>query len=126
MKKIVVIFSVILILGCAKTEFETEQEKAISQLEWLINADPDEDFNKAIEKADFRFIGLYSYALFTPRVNISCLNRDKDINPIKGTSDVILGYQHHKLIAIGNVYAEHYNSRMRIFLEEKGKFQCNS
>ena len=73
-------------------------------MEWLNNADPDKDLEKAIAKSDFRFIGLYGYALFTPGVNINCLNRDKDINPIKGTSDALLGYQHHKLIAIGNVW----------------------
>ena len=127
MLKTVVISCVIFSLfSCAKTEYEKEQEKVTSQMEWLINADPDKDFENAIGKSDFRFIGLYGYALFTPGVNISCLNRDKDINPIKGTSDVILGYQHQKLIAIGNVYAEHYNFRMRIYLEEKGKFKCNS
>ena len=126
MKKIVIFFTIFLILGCTKTPYETEQEKVTSQMEWLNNADPDKDFEKAIAKSDFRFIGLYGYALFTPGVNISCLNPDKDINPIKGTSDFVLGYQHHKLIAIGNVYAEHYNSRMRIYLEESGKFKCNS
>ena len=126
MKKIVIVFTVFLILGCTKTPYETEQEKVTSQMEWLNNADPNKDLEKAIAKSDFRFIGLYGYALFTPWVNINCLNRDKDINPIKGTSDAVLGYQHHKLIAIGNVYAEHYNSIMRIYLEKNGKFKCNS
>ena len=127
MLKTFVMFCIVFSLfGCAKTEYEKDQEKATSQMEWLNKADPNEDFDKAIEKSDFRFIGLYGYALFTPGVNINCLNRDKDINPIKGTSDNIMGYQHHKLIAIGNVYAEYYNFRMRIYLKEKGKFKCNS
>ena len=127
MLKSTVIFCIVFsIFGCTKTEHEKDEEKIISKMEWLINANPDKDFEKAIEKSDFRFIGLYGYALFTPGVNINCLNRDKDINPIKGTSDNIMGYQHHKLIAVGNVYAEHYNTRMRIYLEQKGKFKCNS
>lgn len=81
-----------MLVGCGKTEFENAEEEAVRPLKWLYNADPDNDFEVAIAKKDYRFIGVYGYSLDVPGVLIKCLDREKDIKPIEGTTDTVMGY----------------------------------
>lgn len=93
---------------------------------WLKTADPERDFAAAIEKKDYRFRGLYGYALVVPKVGLTCISLPTDVNPIEGTSDVVLGYEHAKLIAIAAAYAEDFNLRMRLFREKNLDFKCEA
>jgi hypothetical protein len=111
-------------VACAPTEFEKAQAPIIKEMKWLYTANPDKDFEKAVKIGDFRFIGIYGYRLAVPGVDIKCLDVRKDVNPIKGTTDAVLGYEHSKLIAIAGAYANYYNFRMRIYLEENNGFEC--
>lgn len=98
--------------------------KVVDEMSWLNQADPMEDFEKAIARSDFRFIGLYGVGAYVPVVNIQCLNPEKDINFVKGTSDGLEGYEHAKLNAIAKVYADNYNIRMLTYLKEHKGFEC--
>ena len=126
MHKVLAIASLILLTGCMETEFEKAQAPIIEKMEWLYKANPDKDFENAIKKSDYRFIGIYGYSLSVPGIEMKCLDYEKDINPIEGTSDAVLGYEHSKLIAIAKAYAEYYNLKMKIYLEENNRFKCNS
>lgn len=117
---------VALLNGCQKTEFESEQEKYIEALEWVVDADPNEDFENAIQKEDFRFIGIYGINNPIPGLMRSCVNVETDVKYLKGTSEVLLGYEHEKLNTIAGLYASNYNLRMRIHLAETQGFKCDS
>jgi hypothetical protein len=114
------------LLGCAQTPFELAESEAIGKLAWLRTADPERDYSAAVEKKDYRFRGLYGTVLVVPKVERSCISAQVDVNPIEGTSEVILGYEHAKLIAIAAVYAEDFNFRMRLFREKNLGFKCAS
>ena len=126
MKIIIPLFILVLLSGCQDTDYDKEMKKIKNEMNWLNNANPANDVEKAISKKDFRFIGIYGAKLITPNIDINCLNREKDINPIKGTSDAVLGYEHAKLIAIAVTYAEYYNFRMMMYLRENENFKCNT
>ena len=126
MKYLLLCTLLIFITGCEKTEYEIIEEQIIKEMGWLYTANPNDDFQKAIERNDFRFIGIYGVTIYTPMVSINCLNRDKDISPIIGTSDAVSGYEHAKLIAIAQAYAKDYNVRMLLYLQENKGFECSS
>ena len=125
---LIIVLSFLLLASCQKqaTEFDKEQKKYVDELGWLLNADPNKDVELAISKEDFRFKGIYGYSLSVPRVGIRCLDVDNEVDPIKGTTDAVLGYEHAKLIAVAKEYADFYNMRMRLYLEENRGFECNS
>jgi hypothetical protein len=125
-KVLLAILCLTALAGCEKTEFEKAEDEAARPLKWLYDANPDNDFEAAVAKKDYRFIGLYGYSLYVPGVPIKCLDYKKDIKAIEGTSDAVMGYEHSKLIAIAQAYAEHYNFKMMLFREESQGFKCNS
>lgn len=126
MYKILFVIFFIFLASCEKTDFEIAQQEIIEEMEWLYTADPLEDHEAAIKRKDYRFLGIYGAKLITPGVEIECINWETDVNPIKGTSDAIIGYEHDKLISIATAYARNYNFRMEQYLREKGLFKCNS
>lgn len=121
MKNILVVTIVSLILFSCNDSDNTE---LIDEMQWLNQADPLEDFENAIARSDYRFIGLYGVGAYVPIVNIQCLNPEKDIKFINGTSDALENYEHSKLNAIAQVYAEYYNIRMLIYLQKHKEFEC--
>lgn len=60
---------IILLFGYEKLEFEIAQEKVIEQMEWLLQASPSDDFEKAKNKKDYRFIGLFGITHIIPVVD---------------------------------------------------------
>jgi hypothetical protein len=115
-----------LLVGCFQTPFGLAQAEVIGKMAWLKTADPERDFSAAVKNKDYRFRGLYGYALVVPKVRLSCISVQADVNPIDGTSDVVLGYEHAKLIAIAAAYADDFNLRMRLFREKNLGFKCES
>ena len=126
MRKYTLLFIFLSLLGCKETEHDKVMSKINNEMGWVNNANPELDFEKAIKKHDYRFIGIFGAKLITPGVDINCLNYEKDIKPIKGTSDAVLGYEHAKLIAIATTYAKFYNFKMKMYLSKNGNFKCNT
>lgn len=110
--------------GCQKSEFKTVQKKYIDEMSWLYSAKPEDYFKKSIENNDFRFLGIYGYTLTVPEVSKSCLDIDKDIKPIKGTTDTVFGEEHSKLISMATKFAKDYNLRMKEYRANKQGFVC--
>ena len=121
MRNILLLLLLPLLVACQASEFEIAQEKYINEMDWL---QPRDDVEKAIKNKDFRFMGIYGYSISVPDVKLKCLNLEKDINPIKGTTDAVIGYEHEKLIAIARVYARESNFRMKRYRETNQGFKC--
>ena len=125
------ILSVVILIGSLSaceppSEYKTEQSRYVEDLEWIMDADPREDFEQAIMKSDYRFMALYGITLSIPGLMKECLNVDTDTRPIDGTSEILYGYEHEKLMAVAHVYAGEYNSLMRRYLEETNGFVCDA
>ncbi len=93
----------------------SNENEIIESLKWIESADAVEDVKNAISRQDYRFIGIAGYGIKVPG-----LPDDKyweytekyGINVIKGTSDVIYGDEHARLIRIAENYAEIYNNML--------------
>lgn len=92
---------------------------------WLYNADPLDDFNEAVKINDYRFIGVYGYSLNVPGVKLKCLDAERDVKPIEGTSDSSSSYEEEKFNAVAKVYADYYNFQLKKYLEGKNLFSCD-
>lgn len=84
----------------------------ISQLQWLKNADPIADANKAIIAKKYTLFAVEGYTWEIPGVsedNKFDYRKKYGITIIKGTSDVVLNKEHARLIELAEEYARRYN-----------------
>ncbi len=93
--------------------------------EWLYKADPGEDFQKAIEKKDYKFYAVYGVSFATPGTSVECLDYKKDIKLIKNTSDSSDNFEQVKYNLIARAYAESYNGFMESYLRKHMNFDCS-
>ena len=73
-------------------------------------SDPDRDALQAISEDDYRLrsVGTLSIGSYTPGVDIETRERFGEVF-IDGTSDVVLCYEHARLMLIARKYAQIYN-----------------
>ena len=119
------ILSMLFFVGCTQSDSDIVQDRIERKMGWLYSAKPDQDFQEAIKRKDYRFIGIYGYTMYVPEVNLTCISNEEDVKPIEGTSDAVFSYEHSKLIAIAQVYAKSYNIRMLEFRKEKLGLKCD-
>ena len=85
----------------------------IEKLRWVEKADAVADANTAIEKKDFRFLGIAGYTITFPGIpqekQQELTNKYGSII-IEGTGDVVEGEEHIRLISLAKAYAETYNA----------------
>jgi len=84
----------------------------VSQLQWLKNADPIADANKAIIAKKYTLFAVEGYTWEIPGVsedNKFEYRKKYGITIIKGTSDVVLNKGHARLIQLATEYARKYN-----------------
>lgn len=122
MKCILVFIIVILLPSCSKQAQSSYSDQTMR----LLYADPEIDFRSAIREKDYRFMGVYGYSIMVPGVSMKCLDFEKDINPIVGTSDATGSYEMELFNTIAHVYAKNYNFKMKFYLKENKDFECNS
>ena len=122
------LLAIVMMLGCGQppSSIEIEHQNKLASLNWILHADPDEDLLDAIDDKDLRFRGTYGYSLKVPSIPFSCIDTERDVKVIEGTSDALSGYEHAKLDAIANTYAFYYNIKLRSYLERHGLFECAS
>ena len=128
MSKLIFLICILCLVGCKQTPREIYQAEIYQEMKWLYDANPMDDFVWALEKQDYRFIGLYRVGAYIPGINKKCLtlkDLEMDVRFIKGTSDAHEGYEHSKLIAIAQVYAENYNFRMLVHIMKNDKERYN-
>ena len=95
-------------------------------LRWLYSAVPEDDLKAAIQNQDFRFLSINGVGLIVPGVYIQCLDRDKQINPIKGTSDVLETREHEKLNQVAIKYAKSCNTKLLKHIIAAQDFGCEN
>lgn len=88
---------------------QTEILKAV--LRSLNLQNPEQDVNANSAKRDLRFICICGYACYTPGVDKDDLSMTEKYGKrcLDGTSDVVEGDEHGKLIETARTYAEKYN-----------------
>ena len=124
---VLAVVAMLVISSCARslTGFEKEQQKYIKELVWVLDANPEADFQEAIAGEDYRFKGIYGYSITVPGLKLSCLDYVKDIEPLDGTTDAVLGYEHAKLIAVSRAYALFFNQSMLQYRVKEQGFSCD-
>lgn len=93
----------------------------LDELRRLEHADPSRDLQGAISVNDLRFIGIMGYALEVPGVEHyhERYASSSGVKIVEGTSDVIYGVEHRRLIDIAREYAEKYNRLLLRYLENQ-------
>lgn len=100
-----------LLAGCMPVR-PPELPDEVAQLRWLETADPLIDAKRAVERKDFTLRGVNGYTWTIPGVaeGDKFAYRDKyGMKAIEGTSDVIMGAEHGRLIELATKYAKTYN-----------------
>lgn len=120
MKNITLIFLLLVVYGCQ----DSGNMESSTDGDWIYSADPYSDFTNAIEREDYRFIGIYGYSLSVPGVSLNCINVETDVRSIEGTSDTNSSFEEAKFNALAKVYAEYYNFQMKKYLQDTGSFDC--
>ena len=93
----------------------SEVEVMIESLRWVETADPINDADQAIKAKDFRLLGIAGRGVSVPGLpedSYWLYTKKYGINVIKGTSDIVWGGEHSKLIEAATRYAETYNNRL--------------
>jgi hypothetical protein len=111
MIRIAVLGLVAILVGCSSVR-ATEPPSGVRQLRWLETADPITDAKRAVERRDFTLLAVNGYTWSIPGVPEAdkFAYRDKyGMKPIEGTSDVIMGTEHARLVDVATKYAKSYN-----------------
>lgn len=109
------------VCGCQSTD----SNNSTIDVGRLYVADPLDDFRKSVENKDYRFVGIYGYALSVPGVNPICIDPDRDVKLIEGTSDTYSSYEEEKFNVVARVYADHYNFQLKQYLKGRNMYSCD-
>lgn len=109
-----------LMLGCS-----SEQSLLEAKLDELYHADPVVDAQKAIKAKDYRLLGTYDYSASVPHAQKECLDFNRDVKMIEGTSDVEMSYKESQFNSLAILYARRYNFHMMLYLKEHGLYKCD-
>ncbi|MEM7018520.1 MAG: hypothetical protein AAF512_14410, partial [Pseudomonadota bacterium] len=123
---IALILALLLLAGCDLNQL-TPHEKAAREVEsipaWVELTDPAEMAYQDIKSGQIKFLQVCSYSCGT--VGIGRLNASKcfpDVAqiPIKGTSDVIMSKEHHRLMNTALEFTKRYNRFVMHSLYKQG------
>ncbi len=103
-----------------------DTKNSTQELRWLYSAKPQVELNKAIQKQDFRFRSINGVGSIVPGIFITCLDRDTQLHPIKGTSDAHESREHEKLNKLAIKYAKSYNTKMLKHIVDSQNFSCDN
>jgi hypothetical protein len=84
----------------------------VKKLQWVKNADPISDAKKAIKNRNFALLGIAGYTWSIPGVDERKKLEYRDtygLRILEGTSDVVFGDEHARLIDLAAEYAKKYN-----------------
>ena len=124
-----------LALGCSSTPRTFEEAVASTpatcdvpaQLRAAADGDVNAEVTKAINARRLRFIGVRGYALEVPgltREEQRCVQESKVVDPIEGTSDMILCEEHYSLQNKAIAFAKGFNLAMRAEWAKRSMKPC--
>ena len=102
------------ITGCASNT--SSLTKSEQKLQWLKDANPQQDASKALQAGDFRLMGLVQRSVIIPGVSADRMNHLElkcGVKLIDGVSDTVLNQNHLKLMDLAHQYALQYNAIMK-------------
>jgi hypothetical protein len=112
MKALIFFITLLTIMtGCA-TETST-LTKSEQKLQWIKDANPQQDAEKALAAGDFRLMGLPQRAVIIPGVPVERMNQYElkcGVKLIDGVSDTVLNNNHLQLMKMAHQYALQYNA----------------
>lgn len=90
-----------------------------STLETLDLEHPEEDVTRNVAKGEFTFFGINGYSCDIPndKLDFNPLIQEYGIRCLEGTSDMVEGEEHRRLIERATVYAQSYNSSLKKWLQ---------
>lgn len=104
------IAAAITMTACATDKGLTQAEQ---DLLWIRDANPQADAQKALEKRDFRMMGMPQRSTIIPGVPTQEMREYEikcGVNLINGVSDMVLNENHLQLIKQAQKYALQYNA----------------
>ena len=108
-KLIISLFLVLSMNGCITDSSATND----GDLKWLNNANPEADANAALDKNDFRFMGLSLRGTVIPGVEPAKMLQYElkcGVNLIQGVSDAVRSKEQLKMMQSAHDYAAKYNA----------------
>ena len=122
MKRIITTLVIIAgMTGCQEMEqidlssLSPQEREAVTSLAWLKDADASRDAQQAIERGDKRLLAMASRIPSMPGVPAESASKIKSVCGIRymeGTTDMVFGDTHQKLLQAARDYAVEYNKRM--------------
>ncbi|MDJ0805634.1 MAG: glutamyl-tRNA amidotransferase [Gammaproteobacteria bacterium] len=122
MKRIIPVLAIILSMsGCQETEqidlstLSPQERDAVTSLAWLQDAEASRDAKLAIERGDKRLLAMATRAPNMPGVPTESASRIKSVCGIRyleGSTDMVFGDTHLKLLQAAQEYATEYNKLM--------------
>lgn len=116
MKKLLaIILLVTAMTGCTAISTST-LTKSEQKLQWIKDANPQQDAQQAIQAGDLRMMGLVQRAILIPGVALDKINfyqQKCGVKLIEGVSDTVLNNNHLKLMNQAHQYALRYNAIMK-------------
>lgn len=110
LKALIVVTAMGVISGCVSGSAMTDYEQ---QLQWVIDANPQQDAEAAMAKGDFRLMAMATRGITIPGVDndLSAKYELKcGINRMPGVTDVIRSQKQMELIKKAHSYALKYNA----------------
>ena len=122
MKRIIPLLAIILSMtGCQETEqidlstLSPQEREAVTSLAWLRNADASRDAEQAIKRGDKRLLAMATRNPNMPGVPAESASKIKTVCGIRylqGSTDMVFGDVHLKLLQAAQEYATEYNQLM--------------
>ncbi|MCG8489534.1 MAG: hypothetical protein MI756_18845 [Chromatiales bacterium] len=97
------------------SQLKPEERKSVESLAWLGDANVERDVQAALDKRDKRLLGMMGRATDLPGVPAELTSRAKaicGIRYVEGSTDVVRGELHLKLLQRAYDYAAAYNQAM--------------
>ncbi len=119
MKNLITLIAMVAVMtGCV---FDTSTlSKSEQKLQWVKDANPQQDAQKAIAAGDLRMMGLVQRSILIPGVALDKINHYQQkcgVKLIDGVSDTVLNNNHLKLMKMAHQYALQYNAIIKLHCE---------
>jgi hypothetical protein len=94
------------------TQLSTEEKNAVESLLWLRKANAEDDAKEYLDRGDKRLIAMATRGTNIPGVAAETISKAKSVCGVRylsGSTDVVMGETHLKLLQAAENYATDYN-----------------
>jgi type IV pilus biogenesis protein CpaD/CtpE len=112
MKYLIILIVMVALMGGCASDTST-LSKSEQKLQWIKDANPQQDAQLAVSKGDLRLMGLPQRAVIIPGITADEMNKYElrcGVKLIEGVSDTVLNNRHLQLMKKAHQYALQYNA----------------